>query len=159
MSTLIPAYETTFITRTELTDDQIKNLKDRIASIAKSFGGEVFLTEDWGKRKLAYPMQKETRGHYTFMMYTGKGEIVKEVERNLRISEHVLRFLTVTLGKEVDLTKYKTGTYNTFMMEKHDPEAPREGGFRGDRGGFRGDRSDRGDRGDRGFRSDRGDRE
>lgn len=149
---LMPAYETTFITRNELTDDQLKTLTDRIANVIKNYGGEILHSEDWGKRKLAYPIKKETRGQYTFLMYTGKGDVVKEVERNLRISEHVLRFLSVTLGKEFDVTTYKAKTSKeTFMLQKFEEPArdSREGGFR-----------DRGDRGDRGgwSREDRGER-
>ena len=45
------------------------------------------LTEDWGRRKLAYPIQKETRGQYTYLVYTGTGDIVHEIERNLRLND------------------------------------------------------------------------
>jgi small subunit ribosomal protein S6 len=96
----LPGYETTFITRAELTDEQLKAFNERITGIIGGFGGGVVLTEDWGKRKLAYPIQKETRGHYTYIVYTGRGDVVAEVERNLRLSENVLRFLTVNLETE-----------------------------------------------------------
>jgi small subunit ribosomal protein S6 len=96
----LPGYETTFITRVDLSDDGLKTLKDRLNAIVKEYGGELVYEEDWGKRKFAYAIQKETRGHYTHFVYTGKGDIVHEIERNLRLHESVLRFMTVNLAKE-----------------------------------------------------------
>ncbi len=99
---ILPGYETTFITRAEMSDDGLKALQDRLNSVVSTFGGEVVLGEDWGKRKLAYPIQKETRAQYTYVVYTGKPGVVHEIERNLRLHDHVLRFLTVNLDTEFD---------------------------------------------------------
>jgi small subunit ribosomal protein S6 len=96
----LPGYETTFITRVDLSDDGLKTLKDRLFSVVKTYGGEVVYEEDWGKRKFAYPIEKEVRGHYTHFVYTGKGDVVAEIERNLRLHESTLRFLTINLAKE-----------------------------------------------------------
>jgi small subunit ribosomal protein S6 len=96
----LPGYETTFVTRVDLSDDALKTFKERIISIMKTFDGEIVYQEDWGKRKFAYPIQKEVRGHYTHIVYTGHGDVVAEVERNLRLNENVLRFMTVNLAKE-----------------------------------------------------------
>ena len=76
----ISGYETTFVTRSELSDELLKSFQERLSQIIGTFQGEVVLTEDWGKRKLAYAIKKETRGHYTYVVYTGKGDIVHEVE-------------------------------------------------------------------------------
>jgi small subunit ribosomal protein S6 len=103
----VSGYETTFISRPELSDDGLKALQDRLAQVIASFQGEVVLTEDWGKRKLAYPIQKESRGQYTYFVYTGKGDVVHELERNLRLHDHVLRFLTVNLEKEFDSAQFR----------------------------------------------------
>lgn len=100
-------YETTFITRSELSDDGLKTLNEKLNEVISSFQGEVVLSEDWGKRKLAYPIKKETRGQYTYLVYAAKGNVVHELERNLRLQDHVLRFLTVNLGKEFDSTQFK----------------------------------------------------
>ena len=99
-------YETTFVTRPELSDDGLKTLRERLLAILPQYKGDLVLTEDWGKRRLAYPIQKETRGNYTYMVYTGTGDIVHEIERNLRLNEHVLRFLSVNLEKEFDIEKF-----------------------------------------------------
>ena len=98
----LPGYETTFITRVDLSDDGLKALKDKLFGIVKAYGGEVVYEEDWGKRKFAYPIEKETRGHYTHFVYSAKGDVVKEIERNIRLHESTLRFMTVVLSKEFD---------------------------------------------------------
>lgn len=103
----ISGYETTFITRPELSDEALKALSERLTQVVGSFQGEVVLTEDWGKRKLAYPITKESRGHYTYMVYTGKGDVVHEIERTLRLQDHVLRFLSVNLEQEFDANEFK----------------------------------------------------
>lgn len=103
----LPGYETTFITRSELSDEALKAIQDRLNGVVAQYGGEVVLTEDWGKRKLAYTISKESRGQYTYLVYTGKGDVVHEMERNLRLNEHVLRFLTVNLESEFDPEKFR----------------------------------------------------
>jgi small subunit ribosomal protein S6 len=103
----LAGYETTFITRPELSDDGLKALQERLNNVVKQFDGELILSEDWGKRKLAYPIQKETRGQYTYFVYTGKGDVVHEIERNLRLQEHVLRFLTVNLEEEFNAEQFQ----------------------------------------------------
>lgn len=104
---ILSGYETTFISRPELTDEGLKALQERLAQVVSSFQGEIVLTEDWGKKKLAYPISKETRGHYTYFVYTGKGDVVHEIERNLRLHDHVLRFLTVNLNEEFDVANFR----------------------------------------------------
>lgn len=101
-SVRLPGYETTIITRSDLSDEGLKTLHERVQGIISTFGGEVVQTEDWGKKRFTYPITKETRGHYSYFAYTGKQGIVHEIERNLRIHDHVLRFLSVNLGRELD---------------------------------------------------------
>ncbi|MGZ3687900.1 MAG: 30S ribosomal protein S6 [Bdellovibrionota bacterium] len=103
----LPGYETTFITRPELADDALRALNERLTGIVAQFGGEPIINEDWGKRKLAYPIQKETRGQYTYLVYSGKPGVVHEIERNLRLHDHVLRFLSVNLQDEFDPEAFK----------------------------------------------------
>ena len=125
----IPGYETTFILRPELSDEGVKTLQDRLASVLSAFSGETVLTEDWGRRKMAYPIQKETRGHYLYFVYTGKGEVVHEVERNLRLHDHVLRFLTVNLEQEFDsenFRKARSDFHAAAKRREEEREARRE---------------------------------
>ena len=122
-------YETTWITRSELSDEGLKALQDRVTQVVASFQGELVLSEDWGKRKLAYPIQKETRGQYTYMVYTGKAGVVHEIERNLRLHDHVLRFLTVNLENEFDgaeFTERRADIHAAAKRREEEREARRE---------------------------------
>ncbi len=126
---VLAGYETTFITGPELTDDGLKQLHERIAQVVASFGGSVILTEDWGKRKLAYPIEKETKGHYTYIVYTGRGSVVHELERTFRIHDHVLRFLTVLLDSEFDgdvFRKQRADAHAASKRREEEREARRE---------------------------------
>lgn len=126
---LLAGYETTFITRAELADDALKALQDRLTQIVGEYKGTVVLHEDWGKKKLAYPIHKESRGHYTYLVYTGKSDIVHEMERNLRLHDHVLRFLTVNLEKEFDaevFTKRRGELHAAAKRREEEREARRE---------------------------------
>lgn len=132
MSNLLPGYETTFITRVDMTDDQLNQLKEKIKGIITSFGGELVFSEDWGKRKLAYNIQKESRGHYTYFVYTGKPGVVKEIERNLKIEDQLLRYLSINLSPEFDKVEFLKKPESPIMA-KYEPKEGEERGY-GDRG-------------------------
>ena len=126
---ILPGYETTFITRAELTDEALKTLQEKVSQVISTFQGSVVLSEDWGKKKLAYPIQKEMRGHYTYIVYTGKGDVVHELERNLRMHDHVLRFLTVNLEKEFDAAQFekrRSDIHAASKRREEEREARRE---------------------------------
>lgn len=139
-SFLCTGYETTFITGPELSDDGLKVIQDRLLQVILQYKGEVVLTEDWGKRKLAYPIQKEVRGHYSYLVYTGEGDVVHEIERSLRLNEHVLRYLTVQIKEKLDpdaFRAYRAQVHLSAKQREEEREARRE--ERGDRyGGYRG---------------------
>lgn len=125
----LAGYETTFITRSEISDDAQKALVERLNGVVANYGGEVVISEDWGRRKLAYPIQKEARGLYTYVVYTGKGDVVHEMERNLRLNEHVLRFLTVNLDNEFDaetFRKRRADIHAAAKRREEEREARRE---------------------------------
>lgn len=122
-------YETTFITRADMTDDGLKTLHEKLVGILPAYHGELVLTEDWGKRKLAYPIQKEGRGHYSYIVYSGKGDIVHEIERNLRLNEFVIRFLTVNLETEFEpetFRKQRADVHAAAKRREEEREARRE---------------------------------
>ena len=116
----LPGYETTFVTKVDLTDEALKTLKDRLFGIVKAYGGELVYEEDWGKRKFAYPIEKETRGQYTYFVYTGRGDVVAEIERNLRLHESLLRFMTVNLAKEFDKETYSKEAPNGTQLKREE---------------------------------------
>lgn len=98
-------YETFFIEDPDLSDEIIATLDGKVQSIVTSNGGEVLTYVPWGKRKLAYAIGKRTRGLYVLMEYCGGSKLVAELERNLRIDERVLKFITVMLEDRFDPEK------------------------------------------------------
>ncbi|MFH0799642.1 MAG: 30S ribosomal protein S6 [Pseudomonadota bacterium] len=96
-------YETVFITQPNLPDTQQKQLIDRLKTTVEKHEGRLFFARDMGKRSLAYPVGKQTKGTYTCLDYAAGGGSVTEIERSLRLDENVLRFLTVVKAEEVDI--------------------------------------------------------
>ena len=88
-------YELGVIIRADLDEDVYRGEMDRVKGFVDRFGGSIDKIDDWGRRKLAYPIQKLTEGMYTFISYSSEGATPKEVESRLRLMENVLRFLTV----------------------------------------------------------------
>lgn len=100
-------YETFFIVDPELPEETNSVLDAKIQSIVTSNGGEVLTYVPWGKRKLAYAIGKRTRGLYVLMEYCGGSQLVAELERNLRIDERILKFITVLLEERFDPEREK----------------------------------------------------
>ena len=98
-------YETFFIADPDLPDETISAVDNKVQSIVTSNGGEVLTYVPWGKRKLAYAIRKRTRGLYVLMEYAGGPQLVSELERNLRIDERILKFITVMLEDRFDPEK------------------------------------------------------
>jgi small subunit ribosomal protein S6 len=95
-------YETIYILRPEAGADAVDAFNAKMKEIIGGFGGKVLRLSNWGKKKLAYRVQKCSRGIYIHILYLGDGGTVQELERNLRLSDMVIRHLTVNLGGEVD---------------------------------------------------------
>jgi small subunit ribosomal protein S6 len=98
-------YETFFIVDPDLPDEMNSVVDTKVQSIVTANGGEVLVYTPWGKRKLAYPIRKRTRGLYVLMEYSGGPDMVAELERNLRIDERILKFITVKLEDRFDPEK------------------------------------------------------
>lgn len=91
----MPHYETLCVLRPELPDARIKELTAWMQKIVEDARGTVTQVEEWGVRELAYQVKKQTRGYYVRLEYTAPAPAVKELERNLKLNEEVLRFLSV----------------------------------------------------------------
>ena len=87
-------YETAILFDPELPEDARKEFLAKLSGIVAGFKGEVLKTDDWGNRKLAYPIRKKSNAFYTFLLYTGDRGVVEELERNIKIFEGILRHLT-----------------------------------------------------------------
>lgn len=88
-------YENVFIARPDLSPQQVENLVTAFSDIVKTNGGSVLKHENWGLRSLTYKIKKNKKGHYVLLYVDGTGQALTELERNQRINEDVLRYLSV----------------------------------------------------------------
>ena len=93
-------YETIFILQPELGEDEIKSVTAKVQDVISSFKGECYRADDWGVRKLSYPIRKCARGRYYYLRYDGSREMIAELERRLRLDEKVLRYQSVNITSE-----------------------------------------------------------
>lgn len=95
-------YEVFFIVDPDLNDEETKNIETKLTDVVAREGGQVFTYTSWGKRKLAYPVKKRDRGHYFLMEVAVGPDVPAELERNMRIDERILKFITVKLDDKHD---------------------------------------------------------
>lgn len=129
-------YEHVFIARQDVSQQQVEALTEQYSAIIKEQGGSIGKTEYWGLRNLAFKVKKNRKGHYTLMNIDAPHAAVAEMERQMGISDDVIRFLTIRVDEHE--------TDQSAMMQNRGDR-----GDRGDRGNRFGDRGDRGDRGNR----------
>ncbi|MDR2760864.1 MAG: 30S ribosomal protein S6 [Rickettsiales bacterium] len=99
----MPFYELVYVARQDLTAIEVNSLTDKFESILKENGGKIVSKEYWGLRNLAYPIKKNTRGHYALLNIDSSYPAVKELERIMGFNENVLRkgiFKLDALSKE-----------------------------------------------------------
>ena len=92
-------YETVFILTTVLSDEQMKEAVAKFSKVLTDAGANLVNTEEWGLRKLAYPIAKKSTGYYTLIEFDAPTNVVKKLETAFRRDERVLRYLTVKLEK------------------------------------------------------------
>ena len=109
-------YETVFILTPVLSDDQMKEAVDKFKGALTAAGAEVFSEENWGLRKLAYPIEKKTTGFYIMLEYNAAPEVIKNFELQLRRDERVIRFMTVKNEKYAD--QYAEKRRNKFAKKE-----------------------------------------
>ena len=92
-------YETVFILTPVLSGEQVKEAVGTMKNKLKEAGAKILHEEDWGLRKLAYPIQKKSTGFYHLFEFEAEGEIIADYELGLKRDEKVMRFLTVSMDK------------------------------------------------------------
>lgn len=93
-------FETLLLFSPELSAENRESILKGITAIIEREGGKVIEADQWGMRDLAYPVKKQMRGYYVRLVYEGPGPLVAELERNLRITEGIFKFLTVRLDEK-----------------------------------------------------------
>ena len=140
----MPLYEHVFLARQDVSAQQVEELTAQFKGVIEQLGGKVTKLEQWGVKSLSYRLRKNRKAHFTFMNVDAPPAALNEVERQERLNEDVLRYLTIRVEE------HEQGP--SAMMRKADRDREERGGGVRDRD--RGDR-DRSDRDRGGFR-DRG---
>ena len=136
--------ESTVILKPEGGMEAVRQFADRVNGIVEAMNGKIVSFQSWGEKKLAYEISKNMKGHFVYFDYVGTGAVVAELERNFNNWEHVLKFMSVRIDKEVSLEELKANAKGVSVLaEKIQEWKPRD------------DRPDRGDRFDRGDRPER----
>jgi small subunit ribosomal protein S6 len=136
-------YDTVFLIKSDVADDAVDKLKERVRGIVHREGGKVIKFTNWGKKKTAFPVAKQPRAIYMECQYLGKPGLVAEIERNLRNIDEVTKFLTNKVADEVD--PESRPVEQDVKLAGDVEEAPRPPGREGGREegeGFERDRDD-----------------
>jgi small subunit ribosomal protein S6 len=96
-------YELVYIVTPDATDQEATDLHTQIEQIVQRFGGTFDKTENWGRKKLAYEIGHHREGTYVVETITGSGELMKELDRRMRVIDQVIRHLTVRVDKELQV--------------------------------------------------------
>ena len=94
-------YEELFIVRPDASDEEVDPVIEQVRNVVTQSGGTLDKTEKWGVRKLAYRVAKHNEGQYILLQFTAKADTVREIERRLRVSDLVLKFLTVRIDEKL----------------------------------------------------------
>ena len=89
-----------YIAQPDTADDDIAKLNDAITSLVEKGGGTVEVVEGWGRRRMAYPINKKTEGYYQLLEIAGSGQEIAELERRFRVNDQIMRYMTVRVDED-----------------------------------------------------------
>jgi len=118
-------YETVVIVHPSLSQEDRQPLLEKLTNLIPEPQGLLIKLDPWGQKRLAYEIKKQTRGFYILLEYCGDGAIVKELERNIRLDDRALKYMTVCIEPEVNLEKVKAAIEAAKQAEAP-PEAEQE---------------------------------
>jgi len=99
-------YETLFVVKPTLTEEETAAQIEKIKDVLTKEGAEILATDEMGMKKLAYQVQKNNRGYYTVVYFKAPGSVITELERNLKINEDVIKFLTVKYTNNREIAQF-----------------------------------------------------
>ncbi|WP_456322479.1 30S ribosomal protein S6 [Hydrogenimonas sp.] len=100
-------YETLFVVKPTLTEEEINSQIENVKSILEKNGANIAATFDWGMRKLAYEIDKNPRGYYYVIYYTAPSSLIKELERNFRYNEDIIRYMNVKYENKKEVNAWQ----------------------------------------------------
>jgi small subunit ribosomal protein S6 len=142
-------YELVYVVSPDATDEQVAELHTQVESIIQRMNGQLEKTDNWGRRKLAYEIGRHKEGTYVLEVINGDGELMKEIDRRLKVSDLIIRHLVVRVDEEqgvVDRTRVKRTETSRRRRTARGLPADRQPG-EGQRGEPDDDRDDRFDMG------------
>jgi small subunit ribosomal protein S6 len=117
-------YEELFILKPETTEEEVEQALQQVQQVITSQGGAIDKVEKWGLRKLAYRVQKREEGFYVLIQFSSAPGTVKEIERRLRVSDAVLKFLTVRIDEKLKRIEKRKKRREKRAARKPPPAAP-----------------------------------
>lgn len=119
-------YETIFIVHPEVTGDASAAVIEKFKGVLTEQGAEILKLDDWGIRKLAYPVKKQGRGTYVYLAYQAEAPVIAEFERRMRIDDAVIKFQTVMLEKGLNLAAAADASAPEAEADEEEEEAETE---------------------------------
>ncbi len=101
------SYETLFIVKPTLTEEEVASEIERVQEIVTQEGGELEIVDRMGMRRLAYPIDKQERGYYVVIYFKAPSRLIAELERQLRYNENIMRFMTVKYSSKKEIAQFE----------------------------------------------------
>jgi len=140
-------YELVYVVSPDASDDQVTDLHTQVEAIVQRLGGQIEKTENWGRRRLAYEIGRHKEGTYVLELINGSGELMKEIDRRLKVSDLVIRQLVVRIDEVQEViertrSKRSEGSRRRRIARGLPPDRQPGEGQRGDSDDDRDDRFD-----------------
>lgn len=123
-------YETIYILRPDIDPDSADRVATRVSDVIGRLDGRLVKVDIWGKRKLAYPVHRHTRGVFVFLKYLGHSGLVAEIERNLRMLDQVIKYQTIVMRGDVDAASVEVDPedvkFRRLEVTEEEPESSLE---------------------------------
>jgi len=125
-------YEILFIADPNLGEPEVDALTEHIQGFAEKEGGRIQKVEKWGKKRLAYNIRKHQEGYYVLVVVEGKASLVKEVERRIRVTDGVVKFITVRVDEELRKAESRRAQRARVEAKRKRPPIPRPSAAEGE---------------------------
>jgi small subunit ribosomal protein S6 len=114
----VRTYELVYIVTPEATEEQLATIHEQVEQTTQKLGGSLVKTDNWGRRKLAYEIQHQKEGVYVLDVIEGSGELMKELDRRLKVIDYVIRHLVVRVDEEQRVVERTRTRRQTFQERR-----------------------------------------
>ena len=125
MATQQNSYELTYVVNSVISDEQVKDLISRVSAYITEAGGEITEVDEWGARRLSYPIQKKRNGYYVNMYFRSSGALIPRLERALEIDDNILRYMSLRMDAKM-IRHYEASISKRAEDEKAEKAAAAE---------------------------------